>query len=81
LACFSADISTKTGYRWYSEQQLTGRVEPSRFRKSIPGVMMQRDQDILFIIVKRNPTYHYDEYADSFFEETGHAYSTRQILL
>jgi transposase len=79
LACFSADISTKTGYRWFREQQLTGRVEPSRYRKSIPGVMMQRDQDILFVLVKRNPTFHYDEYADSLFEETGHAYSKRQI--
>ena len=39
---------------------------------------MQRDQDIL-LLVKRNPTFHYDEYADSLFEETGHAYSKRQI--
>lgn len=25
MACFSADISTKTGLRWYREQRLTGR--------------------------------------------------------
>ena len=80
LACHSAAISKKTGYRWFCEQRLTLRQAPSRFRKSIPGVMIQRDQNILFIIVKRNPSFHYDENAYNLFEETGHASSKLQIL-
>ena len=52
-----------------------------RVRKSIPGVMLQRDQDVLFVIVNNHPTFHHDEYADKLFEETGHAYSKRQVRL
>ena len=43
-----------------------------KVRRSIPGVMLQRDQDVLFIIVQNDPTWHYDEYADKVFEETDH---------
>lgn len=58
---------------------MTGRVEPLRARKSMPGVMLQRDQYVLLITVQNHPIWHYDKYADKLFEETDHAYSTRQI--
>ena len=79
VACHGAGISSKSGYRWYKEQRLTGRVAPLRIRTSIPGAMLQRDQDILFVIVQNKPTLSYDELADKLFEETDHAYSARQV--
>ena len=81
VACRGADISTKTGYRWMRIYQQAGNKAALRVRKSIPGVVMQRDQDILFIIIKNYPSLHHDEYADLLFEYTGHAYSSRQIRL
>ena len=81
VACHEAGISWKTGHRWSKFQRLTGAEAPLRVRKSIPGAMLQRDQDILFVIVKDHPTFHHDEYADKLFDETGHAYSTRQVRL
>lgn len=79
MACHKAGISTKTGYRWYHFHRLTGKVAAPRVRKSIPGVVLQRDQDILFVFVNNYPLLHHDELADKLFEETGHAYSHRQM--
>lgn len=79
MACTRADIGLRTGTRWLTEHRLNGKLAALRIRKSIPGVMIQRDQDILFIIVQNHPTFHYDQYANKLFEETGHAYSPRQI--
>jgi transposase len=79
LACYKAGILTKTGYRWFRHQRLTGKVAAPRVRKSIPVVVLQRDQDILFVLVKTYPSLHHDEFAGKLFEEAGHAYSARQI--
>lgn len=79
LACDGADIGMRTGQRWLAEHRLAGKVAASRIRRSIPGVMLQRNQDILFIIVNQNPTWHNDEYSARVYEETGHAYRPRQI--
>jgi transposase len=79
VACHKAGVSTKTGYRWFHFHRLTGKVAAPRVRKWIPGVVLQRDQDILFVLVKNYPLLHHDELAEKLFEETGHAYSHRQI--
>ena len=79
LACQEAGICRKSGQRWLKARQLTGSEAPLRIRKSIPGVMLQRDQDILFVIAQEHPTFHFDEYAEELFSETGHAYSSRIV--
>ena len=73
LTCDGADIGMRTGQRWLAEHRLTGKVAASRIRRFIPGVMLQRDQDILFIM------WHNDEYSARVYEETGHAYRPLQI--
>jgi transposase len=79
MASTRADIGLRTGKTWLAEHRLNGNLPPLRIRKSIPGVMIQRDQEILFVLVKNHPTDHYDEYAERLFEESSHAYSPRQI--
>ena len=79
MACHEADIGMRTGQRWLAEHLVDGKLAASKIRRSIPGIMLQRDQDILFIIVSRNPTWHNDEYNEKLYEETGHAYRPRQI--
>ena len=79
LACHEADIGYRTGRRWLAEHRLNGKTAALRIRKSIPGVMSQRDQDILFVVVHNYPTFQHSEYAEELYRESGHAYSTRQI--
>jgi hypothetical protein len=47
----------------YRRKLATGGVVSSapRVRKSIPGVVLQRDQDILFVLVNNYPLLHHDE--------------------
>ena len=78
-AAHQAGISRITGYRWSRIQRLTGQVAPLRVRRSIRGVMLQVDQDNLFILVQNFPTLHHNKSAEKLFGETGHAYSARLV--
>ena len=55
-AAASCGVSTRSIRRWDAKRRETGTIVPARKRKSIPGVIPEEVQEIIFTILSFHPT-------------------------